>query len=97
MKPVKLRSKIDLVSYPARAEGLVNMDMPYIRFIRSVLFYTSFYSLSNTINRNSLTDKGCNTIGIKIILFLSRTLKDIRGVTVMVTGSDIGYLSSNPE
>ena len=25
MKPVKLRLKIDLVSYPARAEGLVNM------------------------------------------------------------------------
>ena len=25
-KPVKLRLKIDLVSYPARAEGLVNMD-----------------------------------------------------------------------
>ena len=24
-KPVKLRFKIDLVSYPARAEGLVNM------------------------------------------------------------------------
>ena len=24
-KPVKLRLKIDLVSYPARAEGLVNM------------------------------------------------------------------------
>ena len=26
-KPVKLRLKIDLVSYPARAEGLVNMDI----------------------------------------------------------------------
>ena len=26
-KPVKLRLKIDLVSYPARAEGLVNMIM----------------------------------------------------------------------
>ena len=26
-KPVKLRLKIDLVSYPARAEGLVNMNM----------------------------------------------------------------------
>ena len=25
-KPVKLRLKIDLVSYPARAEALVNMD-----------------------------------------------------------------------
>ena len=25
---VKLRLKIDLVSYPARAEGSVNMDMP---------------------------------------------------------------------
>ena len=25
-KPVKLRLKIDLVSYPVRAEGLVNMD-----------------------------------------------------------------------
>ena len=25
-KPVKLRLKIDLVSYPARAEGLVNMN-----------------------------------------------------------------------
>ena len=25
IKPVKLRFKIDLVSYPARAEGLVNM------------------------------------------------------------------------
>ena len=25
-KPVKLRLKIDLVSYPARAKGLVNMD-----------------------------------------------------------------------
>ena len=25
LKPVKLRLKIDLVSYPARAEGLVNM------------------------------------------------------------------------
>ena len=27
MKPVKLRLKIDLVSYPARAEGLVNMGL----------------------------------------------------------------------
>ena len=27
-KTVKLRLKIDLVSYSARAEGLVNMDMP---------------------------------------------------------------------
>ena len=27
LKPVKLRLKTDLVSYPARAEGLVNMDM----------------------------------------------------------------------
>ena len=26
MKPVKLRLKIDLVPYPVRAEGLVNMD-----------------------------------------------------------------------
>ena len=25
LKPVKLRLKIDLVSYPARAEGLVNL------------------------------------------------------------------------
>ena len=25
IKPVKLRLKIDLVSYPARAEGLVNI------------------------------------------------------------------------
>ena len=25
-KPVKLRLKIDLVSYPVRAEGLVDMD-----------------------------------------------------------------------
>ena len=25
-KPVKLRLKIELVSYPARAEGLVNMN-----------------------------------------------------------------------
>ena len=28
-KPVKLRLKIDLVSYPDRAEGLVNMDMEH--------------------------------------------------------------------
>ena len=28
-KPVKLRLKIDLVSYPARAEGLVNSTMHY--------------------------------------------------------------------
>ena len=27
MKPVKLRLKIDLVSYPARAEGLVNSTL----------------------------------------------------------------------
>ena len=26
-KPVKLRLKIDLLSYPAQAEGLVNMDI----------------------------------------------------------------------
>ena len=26
-KPVKLRLKIDLVSYPARVEGLVDMDI----------------------------------------------------------------------
>ena len=26
-KPVKLHIKIDLMSYPARAEGLVNMDI----------------------------------------------------------------------
>ena len=26
-KPVKLHLKINLVSYPARAEGLVNMDI----------------------------------------------------------------------
>ena len=29
-KPVKLRLKIDLVSYPARAEGLVNMVIYYL-------------------------------------------------------------------
>ncbi len=27
-KPVKLRLKIDLMSYPARAEGLVNSNSP---------------------------------------------------------------------
>ena len=30
-KPVKLRLKIDLVSYPARAEGLVNRIKQYIK------------------------------------------------------------------
>ena len=29
-KPVKLRLKFDLVSYPARAEGLVNMYISYM-------------------------------------------------------------------
>ena len=29
-KPVKLRLKIDLVSYPARVEGLVNMIVPAV-------------------------------------------------------------------
>ena len=31
-KPAKLRLKIDLVSYPARAEGLVNMCMSIFNF-----------------------------------------------------------------
>ena len=31
VKPVKLRLKIDLVSYPTWAEGLVNMDILKIK------------------------------------------------------------------
>ena len=40
-KPVKLRLKIDLVSYPARAEGSVNMDryLFCLALIKTVWFY----------------------------------------------------------
>ena len=45
LKPVKPRLKIDLVSYPARAEGLVNMI-----FIRSIYLSDSvFIFLSNPV------------------------------------------------
>ena len=33
-KPVKLRLKIDLVSYPAWADGLVNMIIPVLMIIK---------------------------------------------------------------
>ena len=36
MKPVKLRLKIDLVSYPARAEGLVNSTFMFHSFFNSL-------------------------------------------------------------
>ena len=35
-KPVKLRLKIDLVSYPARAEGLVNMGILVLHIFNSM-------------------------------------------------------------
>ena len=45
-KPVKPRLKIDLVSYPARAEGSVNMDIigPYGRIL-SWYYKRSSFSL----------------------------------------------------
>ena len=42
-KPVKLRLKIDLVSYPARAEGLGKYDM--IIYICYLMIYIVDYSL----------------------------------------------------
>ena len=43
-KPVKLRLKIDLVSYPARAEGLAYMIMPGVRCSNALV--------NNTIDSN---------------------------------------------
>ena len=42
LKPVKLRLKIDLVSYPARAEGLVKSTSGYM------LSYLNLKTLTNT-------------------------------------------------
>ena len=44
LKPVKLRLKIDLVSYPTRAEGLVNMiilhlDCYYIHYVSTAVLF----------------------------------------------------------
>ena len=46
-KPVKLRLKIDLVSYPARAEGLVNMV-----FVSNVVCSYRFLSIYTRISKN---------------------------------------------
>ena len=45
-KPVKLRLKIDLVSYPARAEGLVNMVDKNVNVSKELL-YLSFLKGTN--------------------------------------------------
>ena len=45
LKPVKLRLKIDLVSYPARAEGLVNIYI-YIYVCVCVCVCSISHSLS---------------------------------------------------
>ena len=44
-KPVKLRLKIDLVSYPARMEGLVNMIIQVWRIVYYAFFYLLFIYL----------------------------------------------------
>ena len=50
-KPVKLRLKIDLVSYPARAEGLVNVIDNKKKIRKKKLFaqlhgFTNFYPIT---------------------------------------------------
>ena len=45
-RPVKLRLKIDLVSYPARAEGLVNMNTFVKTFEIPLTFWNNLWSSS---------------------------------------------------
>ena len=51
-KPVKLRVKIDLVSYPARAEGLVNMD-----FSKWVRFSLTLYAVSLVSHKDKASNE----------------------------------------
>ena len=53
-KPVKLHLKIDLVSYPARAEGLVNR----INTNNSIQHYSFVYTQLNCCNANGPGDLG---------------------------------------
>ena len=53
LKPIKLRLKIDLVSYPSRAEGLVNMIKPFVApaFLDNK---NRFYACSNIYDQHIL-------------------------------------------
>ena len=65
-KPVKLRLKIDLVSYPARAEGLVNMITRIARIVSLIkknLPHGGFYRSSGSQSQNQRKRKETQGLG----------------------------------
>ena len=55
-KPVKLRLKIDLVSYPARVEGLVNMYLQILDYNHNYIFNVPMQSFFFIQHRSEYTD-----------------------------------------
>ena len=74
-KPVKLHLKIDLVSYPARAEGLVNMDMP---------LKLSGLSVRQWLCRSGFNPRSNHTKDSKVVL--DDTLLNIQYYKVRIKG-----------